>query len=1269
MDRKGVRTVVAVASLAGALVVAAPASAAPGDLDPAFGTGGKTVTDLPGNVLRAPAVGLQSDGKLIVAGYTDAGVGFVARYSTSGILDDGGDGPGGAGFGTGDGYVTFDFGAPSPTIRGGAVQGDDKIVVVGSSGDDFGIARLLPNGTLDSSFDGDGKVTADFGRVIGDTALDVAIQPADGKIVVGGIGGASSDFALARYNADGSLDSSFDGDGKLTTDFAGTDFVDSLAIQVDGKIVAVGLGAGDWGLARYNADGSLDDGGDGPAGTGFGGDGKVTTNIGASDFATGVAIQPDGKILVGGEGGNNFNLARYNAADGSLDPSFNGDGNGDGKVTSDFGGTGDEEPTSLVLQNDGFINLVGYTDAAPVNINAVVAHYTPNGKLDTRFGTGGSVVVDFASTPDYAEAAVMQPGNKLTFVGMTDGPDDHAFLARVDADTDSPGNLDWAFGGLGKTVTNLPGSVYAVSIAQQSDGKLIVGGGDNGLTSVFVARYTADGVLDDGGDGPGGAPGWGVTGDGYTTFDWGGGGGANPSLSGIAVQGDDKIVAVGKSSGDFAVARLNADGLFDNGFDGNGRLTTDFGATEGASAVAVQPSDGKIVVAGNDNGTDFTLARYNGADGSLDDGGDGAGPLGFDVDGKLKTDLLGANDRANSVAIDANGKIVVGGGAGISEFGLVRYNGADGSLDDGGDGAGGAGFGGDGKVTTDMGSNDAVSSLAIQPDGKIVAAGTAGASGDDFGVARYNPLDGSLDSSFDGDGKVTSDFGNGEGVVEVLVQSDGFINVVGNTDGGGAAFDAAIAHYTPSGTLDTAFSNDGFATVDFGTGDNFAESAVVQTGKRLTFVGEDLNDVTLGRVKTDTDSDNDGVVNPTDNCPTTANPNQANHDGDGLGNACDADDDNDTIADGSDACALGTAAGADTDGDGCKDAGEDADDDNDTIADGSDACPIGAAGGTDTDGDGCKDAGEDADDDNDTIADGSDNCALVANTNQANNDADAQGDVCDADDDNDTIADGSDNCALVANTNQANNDADAQGDVCDADDDNDDASRRRRQLRPGREHESGQQRRGRAGRRLRRRRRQRRRTRRRRQLRDGGERRADELGRRRPGRRVRRRRRQRRRSRRRRCVPAGLRRRQQRLRRWAGPCDVEPDALALPLGQEVQGRADRRRHRLRGGSGGRGLPEGQGPGPEPRDRDDEAEREVLAEEEGTRRQVLRDRGTEHSGRRHLPGREVGQGESGLNESGRPPWRPFVRRCGCAQRGFSVFTPFGAGVRFLTSSKS
>jgi uncharacterized delta-60 repeat protein len=250
-----------------------------------------------------------------------------------------------------------------------ALQGDGKIVVVGGAGgSDFALARYNPNGSLDTSFSGDGKQTTDFGG--GDFADGVALQ-GDGRIIAVGSSapdGGGRDFALARYNPNGSLDTSFSGDGKQTTDFGSFSGAAGVAIQGDGKIVAVGDAGGgtvgfDFGLARYNANGTLD--------TSFSGDGKQTTDFGRSSGAAGVAIQGDGKIVAVGATSSSpydFALARYNL-NGSLDTSFSGDG----KQTTGFGSS--SAATAVALQADGKIVAVGSGQGFTQSLDFAIARY------------------------------------------------------------------------------------------------------------------------------------------------------------------------------------------------------------------------------------------------------------------------------------------------------------------------------------------------------------------------------------------------------------------------------------------------------------------------------------------------------------------------------------------------------------------------------------------------------------------------------------------------------------------------------------------------------------------------------------------------------------------------------------------------------------------------------------------------------------------------------------------------------------------------------
>jgi uncharacterized delta-60 repeat protein len=424
-------------------------------------------------------------------------------------------------------------------------------------------AQTAPGG-LDPAFSGDGiEITniggSDFGRA-------VAIQSDGHIVVVGGTyvsAGGSYNFALARYDPDGSLDPTFSDDGMQTTDFGGEDYAMAVAIQADGKIVVVGSstssGTSDFALARYNTDGTLD-----PS---FSGDGKQITDFGgAADSAQGVAAQPDGTIVVVGDAGTDFGVARYDA-DGSLDTSFPVDKfPADGKQTTDFGGF--DAARAIAIQADGRIMVAGYTDVAP--------------------------------TCDWCE----------------DPPPDFA-LARYNAD----GSLDASFSGDGKQTTDFGADEYAGAVALQADGKIVVVGSSYSYqaasTCFALARYHPDGSLD---YTFGRLPpfGWGgrVTSQ-FTGTDW---------ASGVALQPDGKIVVVGGGSGDargeadFLLARYNPDGSRDETFSGNGMPMTDFGGNETAYGVAIEPGPGGRIIAVGDTsagGTgDFGLARYHGGAGS-----------------------------------------------------------------------------------------------------------------------------------------------------------------------------------------------------------------------------------------------------------------------------------------------------------------------------------------------------------------------------------------------------------------------------------------------------------------------------------------------------------------------------------------------------------------------------------------------------------------------------------------------------------------------------
>ncbi len=240
------------------------------------------------------------------------------------------------------------------------------------------------SGSLDLTFDMDGKVTTDFSKTDNDGS-SVTIQ-SDGKIIVVGktYNGSDFDFAIVRYNIDGSLDNTFDTDGKVTTAFGpNNSYGYDVAIQFDGKIIVAGTTTGndnlkDIALIRYNTNGSLD--------TSFDTDGKVTTDFGTNGtIGRSVAIQFDGKIIVVGStyNGSDYDLitARFNS-DGSLDGSFNGGG-----IFSTSIGSTDDHGKSVALQPNGKIIVAGYSHNGSNNDIAVVRYNNTILTLDVTIKT------------------------------------------------------------------------------------------------------------------------------------------------------------------------------------------------------------------------------------------------------------------------------------------------------------------------------------------------------------------------------------------------------------------------------------------------------------------------------------------------------------------------------------------------------------------------------------------------------------------------------------------------------------------------------------------------------------------------------------------------------------------------------------------------------------------------------------------------------------------------------------------------------------------
>lgn len=376
------------------LVSASSAVAAPGDLDSSLDLDGRVTTNLGSPDEDGYAVALQPDGKILVLARTTdldefVTTFFLLRYDAAGALDTTFDG---------DGKLLI-----TGPVSDVAVQGDGKILLGGSvlihSPDsvtsDFAVARLNSDGTPDMTFSDDGLATADFDGHR-DAAGPIALQ-ADGKIVLaGGTGVNSSDraFALARFNDDGTLDTSFNGDGTQETNlFAGPEQAREIVVQANGRIV-IGttvrgkhMDSGDFGLARYKSDGTLD--------TSFSGDGSVRTSF-IHDELYGLALQSDGKILAAGAAagpnGGDFALARYKLG-GGLDPTFSKDG----KLRTDFNGGEDDEARALLIQPNGRIVLAGFGAGFGSSSVFALARYRAGGKLDLSFSGNGKQLTKFGS--------------------------------------------------------------------------------------------------------------------------------------------------------------------------------------------------------------------------------------------------------------------------------------------------------------------------------------------------------------------------------------------------------------------------------------------------------------------------------------------------------------------------------------------------------------------------------------------------------------------------------------------------------------------------------------------------------------------------------------------------------------------------------------------------------------------------------------------------------------------------------------------------------
>lgn len=682
---------------------------------------------------------IQPDGKIVVLGHQilqpTPGVYnsqfILQRFTADGMID--------TSFGT-DGIIITTFGFGYNTPRAMALQPDGKIIAVGASFDNrFGIVRYNVNGQLDTTFDGDGKVTTSFGTGTYGWPNFVSVH-ADGKILVAGIsanltGVSVTNFAVARYNTNGSLDTSYDTDGKATNQFAAADLsliVTSILEQPNGKFLVTTTetpnsytyGMTDNFTTRsYNPDATID--------TAFGTNGKVSTAVqegyNRSKMAT---LQPDGKILVAGfshvslSEQNDFNVVRY-TSNGALDPSFDSDG----KVFTAFDSSNDEMAV-LLLQPDGKFIGVGTKRNAPANQNGTkdiaLSKYNSNGSLDNSFGISGKVVSVFGTQINTPTHAISQPDGKIVVANKYYsfyGDVYHYELIRYTVS----GSIDATFGTNGKVVLD----AETTSMLSQPDGKIVttsIGYDLQDNTFLVVKRFNNNGTPDSSFDGDGTAS---LQGTFYTSI------GTNTVL-----QPDGKIVISTSSPNNsvamgFATLRFNADGSLDTGFQ-TGITSVDTGCY--SKAVFIQ-ADGKIIVAGTSMAYDsvefyyFVATRYH-PDGSLD--------TTYGTNGIFKS-FIGTYWQAyylvQSVALQPDGKFLVAltkpeqnptaPNPNSYDFVVFRYD-TDGNFDND--------FNTNGQLITNLYNKyDEVFAMILQLDNKVVVAGTTDTGiNRDFAITRYN---------------------------------------------------------------------------------------------------------------------------------------------------------------------------------------------------------------------------------------------------------------------------------------------------------------------------------------------------------------------------------------------------------------------------------------------------------------------------------------------------------------------------------------------------
>lgn len=728
--------------------------------------------------------------------------------------------------------------------HGIAIDSSGKTVVVGQvnySGGDFYIARFNTDGSLDSTFGNSGVVNKDLGNA--EYALRVAFDSSS-RIIVAGTQTNSSiqEVFVARYTTAGVLDTTFNSNGYRITSYGAVNSLTDMTLTSDDSILLTASGPGDFRLIKVAADGSSHE--------------KLDIDfLGSSDFAYSVVMQSDGKAMISGTATNfvpaldrpnntanaisthtDFAAARVSV---STSPTLDTSYGSSGKVMVDIGSTTNDTLLTSYINGSDELYLGGGSTNGNSQNDTTVIKLDSSGNLITGFASSGKLVIDInndATKNDDARSIVADSSGNLFVAIESTVSNRDTVIYKIDA----AGAADSGYGSSGLVTYDYSNSNnFARQIAIDSSNRvhLATAGTDTVEESSLVARFTTAGVLDTG-----------FSSDGQYLLD------ATISTDVItnlieltASANAGKFVAVGTASNNkLIVTRFTSTGALDATFGDNG-FYRKVGVESSYAGIAVtEMSDGSIIVTGANDSYGYVTKLT--ADGTLD--------TSFATSGELKISGSGPSGLAiNAVTIDKNSKIVIGGtnhAISSSDLYLARLN-TDGSFDTDSDADSSLSFTSNGYVTVDLGLDETIEDIATLSDGSIIGVGKKGT----FGFVVKYLENGSLDTlgfaasdgykSVDLDPVASTDVGT---FTRVKVKSDGKIVAAGFTIDSNPI--NVIVQLNSDGSLDTTFDTDGIVSHNYGLSSAQIFGLDLDSQERIIITGHNSNgtdlDIFIARV-------------------------------------------------------------------------------------------------------------------------------------------------------------------------------------------------------------------------------------------------------------------------------------------------------------------------------------------------------------------------------------------------------------------------------------